>query len=71
MEKKMENEMEIVIMLNKALSGPQFHILFLDWKQAFDKVDHSAMLIALKRLGVHPQYIAIIKDLDTDPSVCT
>ena len=51
--------------------GQQFHILFLDWKQAFDKVDHSAMLIALRRLGVHPHYLAIIKDLYTDPIFCT
>ena len=51
--------------------GQQFHILFLDWKQAFDKVDHSAMLIALRRLGVHPQYISIIKDLYSDPTFCT
>ena len=51
--------------------GQHFHILFLDWKQAFDKVDHSAMLIALRRLGIHQDYIAIIKDLYTDPVFCT
>ena len=35
--------------------GQQFHILFLDW------------LIALRRLGVHPQYIAIIKTFIQTP----
>ena len=29
------------------------------------------MLIALRRLGVHPQHIAIIKDLYADPIFCT
>ena len=51
--------------------GQQFHILFLDWKQAFDNIDHSVMLIALRRLGVHPHYISTIQDFYTDPTFCT
>ena len=37
--------------------------LFLDWKQAFAKIDHRSLLIALKRFGVHPQYLDIITDI--------
>ena len=54
-----------------AKTGQHFHMLFLDWKQAFDKIDHRSMLIALKRIGVHEHYLAIIKDLYTDPEFCT
>ena len=28
-------------------TGVPFHCLFIDWKQAFDKVDHAAMLTAI------------------------
>ena len=28
------------------------HLLFLDWKQAFDSIDHNAMLIALQSFGL-------------------
>ena len=52
-----------------AKTGIPFHVLFLDWKQAFDKVDHSSMLTALQRLGVHPHYVEVVKDLYTDMSV--
>ena len=41
-------------------------LLFLDWKMAFDKMDHRSMAIALQRLGVHRQYVDIIGDLYTD-----
>ena len=32
-----------------AKTGQPFQLLFLDWKQAFDKVSHPAMMVALKR----------------------
>ena len=35
---------------------------------AFDKVDHTALTIALRRLGVHRQYVEIISDLYQDQS---
>ena len=41
-------------------------LLFLDWRMAFDKVDHRSMAIALQRLGVHCRYVDIIVDLYTD-----
>ena len=51
--------------------GMLFQLLFLDWKQAFDKVDHSAMMIALRRIGLHSQYLEVIRDLYDSPSFCT
>ena len=45
-----------------AKTGHPCHILFLDWKQAFDKVNHKSLLIALRRLGVHPHYLDIIRE---------
>ena len=34
------------------MTGKPLHLLFLDWKQAFGSVDHTALKIALQRLGV-------------------
>ena len=53
-----------------AKTGHPIHMLFLDWKMAFDKVDHSAMHIALQRFGVHPHYLEIIQDIYTNPVFC-
>ena len=52
-------------------TGVPFHCLFIDWKQAFDKIDHSSMHIALQRLGIHTHYLEIIKDIYTDPTFHT
>ena len=38
-------------------------IVFLDWRMAFDKVDHESMVIALKRFGLHQHYIDVIQDI--------
>ena len=54
-----------------ARTGTPFHCLFIDWKQAFDKLDHSSMLIALQRLGVHQHYLDIVQDICTDPTFYT
>ena len=44
-------------------TGSALYLLFLDWKMAFDKVDRESMFIALERLGVHRQYVDVIRDL--------
>ena len=46
-------------------TGRSFQLLFLDWRMAFDKIDHESMLIALERLGVHRHYVDIVSDLYT------
>ena len=35
-------------------------LLFLDWKQAFDSLDHTAMIIALRRIGVPETELLLI-----------
>ena len=45
------------------------HVVLLDWKMAFDKVDHESMCIAIER--VHRHYIEIIKDLYEGQSFTT
>ena len=52
-------------------TGSPFQLLFLDWRMAFDKVDHDSMIIALERLGVHRQYVDIIRDLYTNQTFYT
>ena len=52
-------------------TGQPFHLLFLDWRMAFDKVDHHSMLISLRRLGIHASYLDIISDLYTEPTFYT
>ena len=54
-----------------AKTGHPAHFLFLDWKQAFDKIDHRSLLIALKRFGIHRHYLDIITDIYTEPKFCT
>ena len=46
-------------------TGTPLCLLFLDWKMAFDKLDHRSMATALKRIGVHRHYVDIISDLYT------
>ena len=52
-------------------TGKPFHLLFLDWRMAFDKVDHVSMLTALERLGLHETYVDIIRDFYVAPSFYT
>ena len=54
-----------------AKTGQPIHVLFLDWKQAFDKVNHQSLIIALRKLGVHPHYLEILQDLYSSPEFCT
>ena len=46
-------------------------LLFLDWKQAFDSVDHNALLIALTRFGLSKRSLNIISSLYQDPTFYT
>ena len=44
------------------------HLLFLDWKQAFDSVNHTALLIALKRFGVPEDCLGLISSIYDAPT---
>ena len=44
------------------------HLLFLDWKQAFDSVDHNALLIALRRFGISEDLLALIHSIYDAPT---
>ena len=50
------------------MTARPLNFLFLDWKQAFDSLDHTAMLCALKRFGLASDMIDIISSLYTDPT---
>ena len=43
------------------------HILFLDWKTAFDKVDQQKCLIATTRIGIPPKVVHMIKAIYGTP----
>ena len=43
-------------------------LLFLDWKMAFDKVDHRSLELALQRSGVNRHDVETIEDLYQDQS---
>ena len=47
------------------------HVVFLNWKMAFGKVDHVSMCIAIERLGIHRHFVEIIKDLYSGQSFNT
>ena len=44
------------------------HLLFLDWKQAFDSVDHNALLIALRRFGTSEDLLALKSSIYDAPT---
>ena len=53
------------------VTSTPLHLLFLDWKQAFDSIDHNAMLIALKRFGISNRALNIISSLYTGATFFT
>ena len=53
------------------MTANPLHLLFLDWKQAFDSIDHNAMLVALQRFGVSARSLRIIRALYQDPTFFT
>ena len=44
------------------------NLLFLDWKQAFDSIDHSALIIALRRFGLPVAELELIEQFYNDAS---
>ena len=47
------------------------YLLFLDWKQAFDSIDHNAMLEGLRRFGLSRSSLKLIHTLYTDATFYT
>ena len=56
--------------MSEMTSNP-LHYLFLDWKQAFDSLDHNAMIIALRIFGLSNKSLAVINSIYTNPTVFT
>ena len=50
------------------MTNTPLHCLFLDWKQAFDSIDHTAMLEALVRLGISDAMMLAIASLYETPT---
>ena len=53
------------------MTANPLYFLFLDWKQAFDSIDHNAMLVALRRFGVSNKALDIIGSIYQDPTFYT
>ena len=53
------------------MTSTTIHPLFLDWKQAFDSVDHNALIVGLRRFGVSDKALKIISSLYQDPTFYT
>ena len=49
------------------MTATPLYFLFLDWKQAFDSIDHNSMMVALKRFGISDRAHKIISSIYTDP----
>ena len=48
-------------------SGSSFHTLLFDWEKAFDKVDQTRMIQAIRRLGVKENIINMIEAIYKEP----
>ena len=46
------------------MTGNPLYMLFLDWKQAFDSIDHTAMIEALDRFGLSDRMLLAIMSSD-------
>ena len=53
------------------MTNHNLQLLFLDWKQAFDSLDHTAMLEALARFGISSQMLAAIGSIYSNPTFRT
>ena len=53
------------------MTNNPLYYLFLDWKQAFDSLDHNAMLVALQRFGLSRKSLAVESSIYKDPSFIT
>ena len=49
------------------MTNHNMQLLFLDWKQAFDSLDHTAMIEALKRFGLSNRMLATISSIYNNP----
>ena len=45
------------------MTNTPLHLLFLDWKQAFDSLDHTAMLHALERFGLSSRMLRSVASI--------
>lgn len=48
--------------------GKQLHLIFVDLKKAFDKVDRSALIAALEHHGIPSNLVALAQDMHTNTS---
>ena len=53
------------------MTNHNLYCLFLDWKQAFDSIDHTAMLEALRRFGLSEKMISTIQAIYSSPTFQT
>ena len=49
------------------MTNHTLQLLFLDWKQAFDSLDHTAMLEALRRSGLSNRMLSAIASIYDGP----
>ena len=53
------------------MTNHSLQLLFLDWKQAFDSLDHTAMLEALTRFGLSDKMVSNIRSIYSAPTFQT
>ena len=53
------------------MTGNPLYMLFLDWKQAFDSIDHTAMIEALDRFGLSDRMLLAIMSIYDKPEFTT
>ena len=49
------------------MTANPLYFLFLDWRQAFDSIDHNSMLVALQRFGISSRALHIISSIHKAP----
>ena len=59
------------VMEYSEMTNTPLHLFFLDWKQAFDSIDHTAMITALRRFGLSLKALTIIQSIYQEPTFYT
>ena len=48
--------------------GAKLNMALLDWEKAFDKILHTKLILALKRLGISNKFLKVIEDCYANPT---
>ncbi|XP_060562301.1 uncharacterized protein LOC132721934 [Ruditapes philippinarum] len=67
-----DNIFRLQSMVQKYLSKKcgRFYCIYVDFRKAFDKINHNRLFVSLEKKGIHGQFMNTLKSLYTDLKSC-